>query len=72
MCPVHRRTENAIAHPGATFHMMRKWWDGVGCNGEEELGGVLSPGVGVSSWASGRLDCFGERVDSAIYHKWFA
>jgi hypothetical protein len=52
--------------------MMRKWWDGVGCNGEEELGGVLSPGVGVSSWASGRLDCFGERVDSAIYHKWFA
>ena len=52
--------------------MMHKWWDGAGWNGEEDLGGGVASGVGVSSWASGRLDCFGEGVDSAIYHEWCA
>jgi hypothetical protein len=51
--------------------MMHKWWDGAAWSGEEDLGGVLSSGVGVSSWAAGRLDCFVEGTDSAMYHKWY-
>ena len=52
--------------------MMHKWWDGASWSGEEDLGGVLSSGVGVCSWASGRLDTFVEGTDSAMYHKWFS
>ena len=63
-----------VLYPGKTFHMMHKWWDGQSRSGEEDLGGVLSSGVGTSSWAPGRLDCFvqGTDSDSAMYHKWYA
>ena len=33
-------------------------------SGEEDLGGVLCSGVGASSWAANRLDCFAEGTDS--------
>jgi len=38
----------------------------------ESLGGVLTSGVGVSSWASGRLDTFVRGTDNALWHKWFS
>jgi hypothetical protein len=52
--------------------MWHRWWDGNAWSGEEDLGGILTSGVGVSSWAQGRLDCFVEGTDSAMWHKWFA
>ncbi|MOA64643.1 hypothetical protein D3C78_1907650 [compost metagenome] len=51
--------------------MMHKWWNGQ-WSGVEDLGGVLSSGVGVSSWAANRLDCFVMGTNSQLYHKWYA
>ncbi|MEC5182518.1 hypothetical protein RCH07_003896 [Arthrobacter sp. CG_A4] len=39
--------------------------------GWESLGGVLTTGPSVSSWAPGRLDTFVRGTDSALWHKWF-
>ena len=39
--------------------------------GWESLGGTLTSGPGVSSWAPGRLDVFVRGTDSALWHKWF-
>lgn len=39
--------------------------------GWESLGGTLTSGPGVSSWAPGRLDTFVRGTDSALWHKWF-
>ena len=52
--------------------MWHKWWDGTRWSGEEDLGGVLGSGVGVSSWAPKRLDTFVMGTDSHMYHKWYA
>jgi peptidoglycan hydrolase-like protein with peptidoglycan-binding domain len=41
-------------------------------HGWESLGGVLTSSPAVSSWASGRLDCFGRGTDNALWHKWFS
>ncbi|TQJ31153.1 matrixin family metalloprotease [Microbacterium sp. SLBN-146] len=43
----------------------------TGWRGWESLGGVLTSGAGVSSWASGRLDLFVRGTDNALWHKWF-
>jgi hypothetical protein len=40
-------------------------------SGWEDLGGLLTSGVSVSSWASDRLDCFVKGTDNALYHKWW-
>ena len=48
------------------------WWDGNAWSGEEDLGGIVTSGVGVSSLAQAQLDCFVEGTDSAMWHKWFA
>lgn len=40
-------------------------------HGWESLGGVLSSGPDVSSWAAGRLDVFLRGTDNALYHKWY-
>jgi len=37
----------------------------------ESLGGFCTDGVGVSSWAPGRLDCFVVGNDRQLFHKWF-
>jgi hypothetical protein len=37
----------------------------------ESLGGVLSSGAAVSSWAGERLDVFVKGTDNALWHKWF-
>jgi hypothetical protein len=37
----------------------------------ESLGGVLSSGPDVSSWAAGRLDVFARGTDNALWHKWY-
>jgi C1A family cysteine protease len=46
-------------------------WDGNSWSGEEDLGGTLGSGVGTSSWAAGRLDCFVMGMDSQLHHKWY-
>jgi hypothetical protein len=40
-------------------------------SGWEDLGGVITAGPTVSSWALNRLDCFVRGGDSHMYHKWF-
>src|SRR5882724_1644885 len=37
----------------------------------EDLGGTLTSGVGVSSWAANRLDVFVRGTDNALWHKWW-
>ena len=37
----------------------------------ESLGGVLSSGPDVCSWAAGRLDIFVRGTDDALWHKWY-
>ena len=37
----------------------------------ESLGGTLTSGPTVSSWAPGRLDVFALGTNSAVWHKWF-
>ena len=39
--------------------------------GWEDLGGVLTDDIGVSSWAANRLDCFARGTDSHMWHKWW-
>jgi len=51
--------------------MGHRWWDGAHWSGDEDLSGQLSSDVGVSSWAAGRLDCFVQGTDSAMYHLLF-
>jgi hypothetical protein len=51
--------------------MYHKWF-AAGWSGWESLGGTLTSGPGVSSWASGRLDTFVRGTDGAMYHKWFS
>jgi hypothetical protein len=43
----------------------RKWY------GYENLGGFCTDGVGVSSWAANRLDCFVVGNNRGLYHKWY-
>ena len=38
----------------------------------ESLGGVITAGPAVSSWAGERLDTFVKGADNALWHKWFA
>ncbi|WP_347277284.1 matrixin family metalloprotease [Leptolyngbya sp. FACHB-671] len=40
-------------------------------SGWESLGGVLSSGPDVCSWAPGRLDVFARGTDNALWHIWF-
>jgi hypothetical protein len=58
---------NQIHGTASTWH---KWYDG-NWSGWESLGGVLSGGPAVSSWANGRLDLFVRGSDNALWHKWF-
>jgi hypothetical protein len=40
-------------------------------HGWENLGGLCTDGVGVSSWAANRRDCFVAGNDKAMWHKWW-
>ncbi len=40
--------------------------------GWEDLGGFCTDGVGVSSWAPERLDCFVVGNSRNLYHKWYS
>ncbi len=62
----HRQLESDdIAGIQALYGMRSRW------SGWENLGGILSSGIGVSSWAANRLDCFVRGTDNAMYHKWW-
>lgn len=37
----------------------------------EDLGGIITSGVGAASWAENRLDCFVKGTDNAMWHKWW-
>jgi len=40
-------------------------------SGWEDLGGVLTSGVGAASWAANRLDCFARGRNGHMWHKWW-
>jgi hypothetical protein len=40
-------------------------------SGWEDLGGVLTSGVGAASWAANRLDCFAKGQNNHMWHKWW-
>jgi peptidoglycan hydrolase-like protein with peptidoglycan-binding domain len=62
----HRKVEaDDIAGIQALYGSGRRWY------GWENLGGILTSGVGVSSWAANRIDTFVRGADNAMYHKWW-
>ncbi len=62
----HRKVEaDDIAGIQALYGSGKKWY------GWENLGGILTSGIGVSSWAANRLDCFVRGTDNRMYHKWW-
>lgn len=63
----HRNLEaDDIAGIQSIYGSKTKW------SGWEKLGGYLSSGPGVCSWASGRLDVFARGGDNALWHKWYS
>ena len=40
-------------------------------SGWEDLGGVITSGVGAASWAANRLDCFVKGQNNHMWHKWW-
>ena len=52
----------AATHPSKSANSWSNW---------EDLGGVLTSGPGVSSWAANRLDVFVRGTDNALWHKWW-
>jgi tyrosinase-like protein/repeat uncharacterized protein DUF346 len=40
-------------------------------SGWEDLGGVITSGVGAASWDVNRLDCFAKGQDNHMWHKWW-
>jgi len=62
----HRQLESDdIAGIQGLYGRRSRW------SGWEKLGGVLTSGIGVSSWAANRLDCFVRGTDNAMWHKWW-
>jgi len=62
----HRQLESDDIAGIQTIYGARSRWSGW-----EDLGGILSSGIGVSSWAANRLDCFVRGTDNAMWHKWW-
>jgi len=63
----HRQLEaDDIAGIQAIYGARSRW------SGWESLGGVLTSGPGVCSWASGRLDIFVRGTDNRLWHKWYS
>ncbi len=62
-------------HSGAGILRAKAAFDAVSrpaqWSGWESLGGFCTDGVGVSSWAPNRLDCFVVGNDRQLYHKWW-
>ena len=63
--------DRRVRHRWRSRHVAR-WGHGSSWKGWESLGDFCTDGVGVSSWASGRLDCFVVGNDRHLYHKWFS
>lgn len=61
-----------VFYVDAGTRLRRRFWDGATWSGEDDLGAIARPNVGVSSWALGRLDCFVQGADSALWHRWYA
>jgi hypothetical protein len=40
-------------------------------SGWEDLGGIITSGPTVASWAANRLDCFAKGSDNHMWHKWW-
>jgi hypothetical protein len=40
-------------------------------HGWEDLGGIITAGPAVASWAPNRLDCFVKGANNHMYHKWW-
>lgn len=52
--------------PPSLWH---KWWDGGRWSEWEPLGGALTSGPDVASWAEGRLDVFVRGTDNQLWHR---
>jgi hypothetical protein len=66
--PVRPQTQRIGTRPNLRQIMPQvgqKW------RGWESLGGLCTDGVGVSSWAANRLDCFVIGNNRRLYHKWW-
>ena len=62
----HRNLEaDDIAGIQALYGGRSRW------SGWEDLGGILTSGVGVSSWAANRLDTFVRGTDNHMWHRWW-
>jgi hypothetical protein len=55
---------------GGDARLYHKSWDGAQWSAWQDLGGILTSGPSVASWASGRLDVFVRGTDGAVWHKW--
>jgi hypothetical protein len=58
--PSHLTNDNPF--PFVTAGVWHNW---------ENLGGVLTSGIGASSWGPNRIDCFVKGTDNAMWHKWW-
>ena len=73
----HRGSPAAVSWPPAESTCSRAGWTmRFGTSGTtaverwESLGGTITAGPAVSSWAPGRLDVFAKGADNALWHKW--
>ena len=64
--PARPRTQRIGNRPNLRQLIPARGWYGW-----ENLGGFCTDGVGVSSWAANRLDCFVIGNDRSLYHKWW-
>jgi hypothetical protein len=55
-----------IIRPKEAFDRLAPAW-----HGWEDLGGILTSGPAVTSWAANRLDCFAKGGDNRMWHKWW-
>jgi serine protease AprX len=62
-------------HSGAGILQAKAAWDRLvrpdQWHGWEDLGGIITAGPAVASWAPNRLDCFVKGSDNHVWHKWW-
>lgn len=56
---------------GSDMHIYHIYWDGRGWYSWETLGGDLDSGPALTSWSSGRLDCFARGRLNNLVHRWW-
>jgi hypothetical protein len=57
--------ERGIPKQGQWVRRRKQW------SGWQNLGGIITSGPALSTWAEGRLDAFAKGQDDALWHKWW-